>query len=234
MVVGLPEELRLSLGAIAGVAREGLLAMCTTVGLAVMGEMMTAEMTAKVGGPKHAKLAQRQGNWHGSAPGSVVLGGRRVPVERPRGRTVAGDEIELAAHAAFSDDGLLSQVVMERMLAGVATRRHARVNEPVGDDLDAQATSTSRSSVSRRFKAATDAQLDELMSRDLRARPGGVDARRPALRRRLLCRGAGDRRRRDKVPVGLWLGDTENKTVVTALLADLVARASTPTAGCWS
>jgi hypothetical protein len=27
-----------------------------------------------------------------------------------------------------------------------------------------------------------------------------------------------------KVPVGLWLGDTENKTVVTALLADLVAR----------
>ncbi len=48
--------------------------MCTTVGLAVMGEMMTAEMTAK--------LAQRQGNWHGSAPGSVVLGGRRVPVRR--------------------------------------------------------------------------------------------------------------------------------------------------------
>jgi hypothetical protein len=45
--VELPEELRLSLGAIAGVAREGLLAMCTTVGLAVMGEMMTAEMTPR-------------------------------------------------------------------------------------------------------------------------------------------------------------------------------------------
>jgi transposase-like protein len=27
-----------------------------------------------------------------------------------------------------------------------------------------------------------------------------------------------------KVPAGLWLGDTENKTVVTALLADIVAR----------
>ena len=111
--VELPEELRLSLGAIASVAREGLLAMCTTVGLAVMGEMMTAEMTAKVGGPKHAKLAQRQGNWHGSAPGSAVLGGRRVPVERPRGRTVTGDEIELATYAAFSNDDLLSQVVMD-------------------------------------------------------------------------------------------------------------------------
>ena len=109
--VELPEKLRLSPGAIAGVAREGLLAMCTTVGLAVIGEMMTAEMTAKVGGPKHTKLAQRQRNWHRSAaPGSVVLGGRRVPVERPRGRTVVGDEIELATYAAFSNDDLLSQV----------------------------------------------------------------------------------------------------------------------------
>ena len=223
--VELPEELRLSLGAIAGVAREGLLAMCTTVGLAVMGEMMTAEMTAKVGGPKHAKLAQRQGNWHGSAPGSAVLGGRRVPVERPRGRTVAGDEIELAAYAAFSNDDLLSQVVMERMLAGVATRRHARVNEPVGDDLDAQATSTSRSSVSRRFKAATDAQLDELMSRDLSELDlaalmlDGVHFADACCVVALAIGADGT-----KVPVGLWLGDTENKTVVTALLADLVAR----------
>lgn len=34
-----------------------------------------------------------------------------------------------------------------------------------------------------------------------------------------------------KVPVGLWLGDTENKTVVTALLADLVARGLSADAG---
>jgi hypothetical protein len=48
----------------------------------------------------------------------VVVGRRRVPVERPRGRTVAGDKIELATYAAFSNDALLSQVVMEWMLAG--------------------------------------------------------------------------------------------------------------------
>jgi putative transposase len=76
------------------------------------------------------------------------------------GRTVTGDEIELATDAAFNNDDLLSQVVMEPMLVGVATRRHARGNEPVGEDLDAQARSRSGSSVSRRFKAATDAQLD--------------------------------------------------------------------------
>ena len=166
-VVELPEELRVSLAGIAGVAREGLLAMGATVGLMVMHEMMNAEMTAKVGAAKHAKLADREANWHGDAPGSVVLGGRRVPTERPRGRTTDGREIELGTYAQFTNDDLLSELVMERMLAGVATRRHVRVNEPVGDKLEAAARSTSRSSVSRRFKAATQAGLDELMSRDL-------------------------------------------------------------------
>src|SRR5712692_6651631 len=151
-VVELPEELRVSLVSIAGVAREGLLAMSATVGLVVMHEMMNAEMAAKVGAAKHAKVADRQANWHGDAPGSVVLGGRRVPVERPRGRTTDGREIELGTYARFTNDDLLSQLVMERMLAGVATRRHAAVNEPVGEELDANARATSRSSVSRRFK----------------------------------------------------------------------------------
>jgi hypothetical protein len=126
------------------------------------------------------------------------------------GRTVAGDEIELGTYAAFSNDDLLSQVVMEPMLAGVATRRHARVNEPVGDDLDAQARSTSRWSVSRRFKAATDAQLDELMSRDLSELDlaalmlDGVQFA-DACCVVALAIGADA----TKVPVGLWLGDTE-------------------------
>ena len=119
-VVGVvPEELRVSLAGIAGVAREGLLAMSATVGLLVMHEMMNAEMTAKVGAPKHAKLAGRDANWHGDAPGSVVLGGRRVPVGRPRGRTTDKTEIEFDTYAQFTNDDLLSELVMERMLAGV-------------------------------------------------------------------------------------------------------------------
>jgi transposase-like protein len=221
----LPVDLRVSLAVIAGVAREGLLAMSASVGLMVMQEMMAVEMTAKVGGPKHAKLVDRHGNWHGEAPGSVVLGGRRVPVERPRGRTTDGREIELETYALFTNDDLLSQLVLERMLAGVATRRHAAVNEPVGDDLDATARCTSRSSVSRRFKAATQAGLDELMSRDLSELEvvalmlDGVHFAEACCVVALAITVDGT-----KVPVGLWLGDTENTTVVTALLADLVDR----------
>ena len=224
-VVELPEELRVSLAVIAGVAREGLLAMSASVGLAVMHEMMNAEMAAKVGAAKHAKLADRQANWHGDAPGSVVLGGRRVPVERPRGRTTDKCEIELDTYAQFTNDDLLGELVIERMLAGVATRRHVRVNEPVGEELAASARSTSRSSVSRRFKAATQAGLDELMSRDLSELKlaalmlDGVHFAEACCVVALAICVDGT-----KVPVGLWLGDTENKTIVTALLADLVDR----------
>ncbi|SKW12626.1 transposase [Mycobacteroides abscessus subsp. abscessus] len=58
---------------------------------------------------------------------------------------------------------------MERMLAGVATRRHARVGEPVGTVVDKEAKSTSRSAISRRFVKQTETALAELMARDLSA-----------------------------------------------------------------
>jgi putative transposase len=220
----LSEELRLAFGEIAGAAREGLLAMSVAVGFRVMAEMMEEELTATVG-PKHAKLTGRKASRHGTAPGSVVLGGRRVAVSRPRARTTEGTEVELGTYASFADDDLLAGVVMERMLAGLATRRHRAANEPVGAEVEASARSTSHSSVSRRFVAQTAKALDELMSRDLSTLEvaalmvDGVNfAEHCCVVALAICTDG------TKVPVGLWLGDTENKTVVTHLLADLVDR----------
>ncbi len=111
------------------------------------------------------------------------------------------------------------------MLAGVATRRHRAVAEPVGAAVEAEARSTSRSSVSRRFKAATASALEELMARDLGELAvaammidGVMFAGQCCVVALAICTDGS------KVPVGLWLGDTENKTVVTHLLADLSAR----------
>src|SRR6266545_3594703 len=123
----LSEELRVAFAEIADVAREGLLAMSVSVGLGVMAEMMEAEVTSRAGA-KHAKCPEREAGRHGSAPGSVVLGGRRVRVERPRVRSVDGDEVQLESYATFGDDDLLGKVVLERMLAGLATRRHRAAN----------------------------------------------------------------------------------------------------------
>jgi putative transposase len=227
----LPEELRLAMADIASSAREGLLAMSVAVGLRVMGELLDAELATKVGAKgKHdpARTASR----HGTAPGSVVLGGRRVPVDRPRARTRDGHEVQLDTYTAFAADDLLSQVVMERMLAGLATRRHRAAGEPVGAAVEAEARATSKSAVSRRFVAQTAKALEELLGRDLTGLQvaalmvDGVCVAEHCCVVALAILADGV-----KLPVGLWLGSTENKTVVTHLLADLADRGLDTTKG---
>jgi putative transposase len=221
---GLPDELRVAMTEVAGAAREGLLAMSVAVGLQVMAELLDAEIAAKAG-PRHAKQPGRLARRHGTAPGSVVLGGRRVPVDRPRARTLDGHEVQLTTWQAFADDDLLGQVVMERMLAGLATRRHQAAAEPVGTAVQQAALATSKSAVSRRFVAATRKALGELMSRDLAELQVAalmvdgiqVAGRCCVVALAILVDGT-------KVPVGLWDGSTENATVVRHLLADLQGR----------
>ena len=159
------EELRVVLTEVVGAAREGLLAMSVGIGLRVFVEMMDEELTTKVG-PKHAKspgarpagMAPRRARlcWAAAASGSSDRG--------PHHRGCRGGLRHLRR---FADDDLLSAVVMGRMLAGLATRRHRAANEPVGEAVDAEARSTSKSSVSRRFVARTKKALAELMARDL-------------------------------------------------------------------
>jgi transposase-like protein len=223
-LAGLPLEATVALADLAGAVKEGLLGFCADVGVMVMAQMLDAEMTARVG-PKHAKIPGRQANWHGTTAGPVVLGGRQVTVSRPRGRTLDDKEVELQSWAAFSSKDLLDRLTVERMLAGVATRRQVEVAEPLSAEIEAKAKATGRSSVSRRFKRATEAALAELMARDLSGLDvavimiDGLDVAGQCVVVALVICADGT-----KIPVGLWLGDTENKTVVTGLLADLQAR----------
>jgi Zn-dependent M28 family amino/carboxypeptidase len=75
----------------------------------------------------------------------VTLGGRRVPVDRPQARAVDGHEAPLTSYLHFAADDMLTLVVMERMLAGVAMRRHTGTAEPVGTQVEKAAKPTSRS-----------------------------------------------------------------------------------------
>ncbi|MGO8938120.1 MAG: IS256 family transposase [Mycobacterium sp.] len=223
----LPEEIQLAMTDIAGAAREGLLAMSVAAGLAVMQAMFEAEI-AEVCGPKGKHDAKRAAVRHGAGRGSVTLGGRRVAVPRPRARTVDEHEVPLTSYTHFAAEDVLTQVVMERMLAGVATRRHARTAEPVGIQVAREAKSTSRSAISRRFVRQTETALAELMARDL----AGEDIKvlmvdGEHLAERCVVVALAITADGTKKPVGLWDGSTENKTVVRALLADLVSRGLT-------
>lgn len=220
----LPEELTAAMADVAHSMREGLLAMSVSAGLAVMTEMMNAELTARIG-PKHAKIPGRVANWHSSTEGPVVIGGRQLTVKRPRGRSKDGKEMTLESWEAFSAGDLLNQLTLERMLAGVATRRHGDVEPSMGDDIDAASKATGKSAVSRRFVKATEDAMAELLARDLSELDvavlmiDGVDVAGQCVVVAMIITTDGI-----KVPVGIWLGDTENTTVVKSLLADIVSR----------
>ena len=87
----LPAKIQEALGELVGAAREGLLALSVGVGLSVVHELMELEVTEVVG-PKGKHTAERTANRHGHEDGSMTLGGRRVPVKRPRMRTADGHE----------------------------------------------------------------------------------------------------------------------------------------------
>jgi hypothetical protein len=164
-LAGLSLSATVAMADVAESMREGLLAFATSAGLVVMQQLLTEELTSIVGA-KHAKLpaGERVGNWHGSTTGQVVLGARKVTVERPRGRYVdGGGEVDLHTWDVFASEDLLRQVVVERMLAGVATRRHVDV-APV-----------------RRSHQDRDGRA--VGGRSVRARHGGVGGRGVWLRR---------------------------------------------------
>src|SRR3954453_2032357 len=145
----LPPQVREALGDLVGAAREGLLALSVWVGLGVVHELMQAEVTEVVG-PKGKHNPDRVAKRLGHQDGSMTLGGRRVPVSRPRMRT-ADDEHELAVQSYwyFADRDPLTRAVMDRMLAGVSTRKFA----VVGDALAARLRPRRRRRRSRRSRS---------------------------------------------------------------------------------
>jgi transposase-like protein len=225
----LPAQIQEALGELVGAAGEGLLALSVGVGLRVVHELMELEV-AEVVGPKGKHNPDRTATRHGHEDGSMTLGGRRVAVRRPRMRT-ADDEHELpvGSYDFFADRDPLTRAVMDRMLAGVSTRKYAAVGEPVGEEIEQSAASTSKTSVSEMFVERTTTALEELMGRrldDVRLAVMMLDGIEIAERTHIVALGITTEG--IKIPLGLWEGSTENATLVRTLLADLVDRGLDP------
>jgi transposase-like protein len=210
---------------LAGDVQEGLLAMAVGTGLQVMAAMMNADVEA-VCGPKGRHDSARSAVRHGTGDGSVTLGGRRVPVTRPRVRAIDGTgELPVASYELFSQTEVLGRMAMERMLAGLSTRRYPAGLEPVGQRVERAARSTSKSAVSRGFVGATETALVELLAAPL----GELDLVALMIDgvhfgEHLCVVALGIGIDGVKHPLGLAEGSTENTTVVTDLLTGLRER----------
>ena len=221
----LPERIQEALGQLVGAAKQGLLALSVEVGLGVLRELLEEEVDELVG-PKGKWNPDRSAVRHGHENGEVTLGGRRVPVKRPRARTVDGEsELPLQTYEHFADRDALEEVVLERMLAGVSTRQYRRAQEPVGEQLETDARSTSKSAASRVFVARTRQKLWKLMNRplsDLRLAVIMLDGIELHGYTNIVALGITTEG--EKLALGLWDGSTENAAVAAALLSDLVDR----------
>jgi putative transposase len=218
----LPETVSVAMSEVAEDVQEGLLALAVGTGLQVMAAMMNADVEA-VCGPKGKHNPSRAGVRHGTERGSVTLGGRRVPIQRPRMRG-GGEtgELPVPSYELFSQTEVLGRLAMARMLGGLSARRYPVGLEPVGQRVQRVAGSTSKSAVSRRFVAATETALAELLAADL----SGLDLVALMIDgvhfgEHLCVVALGIGIDGSKHPLAVVEGSTENTTTVTDLLVGL-------------
>jgi transposase-like protein len=174
-------------------------------------------------GERYRHLSNREGSRWGSTQSSVTLGGRKISIDRPRGRWRKGGEVELPTLTAVASEDPLSEHVVRQLLAGVSTRGYHKALEPVPEDLSVSATS--KSAASRRFVARTEGEMKSFLSRSLSLLDlvalmidGFVVAGSS-----VIC-ALGIDHAGCKHVLGLWEGATENATVVRELLTNLVER----------
>jgi len=220
--VAVPEQVIVSMAEIAGAAKEGLLALAVGTGLQVMAAMFEGDV-ARLCGPGGKHKPERAGYRHGTEAGSVTLGGRRLAVTRPRVRAADGSgELHLPSYDLFSSTEVLGQLALEKMLAGLSSRRYVRGLEPAGQAVGDAAASVSKSAVSRRFVAATETALAGLMSKrldDLDLVAFMVDGVHFGEHTCVVALGIGIDG--TKHPLAVEEGSTENATLVTDLITGL-------------
>lgn len=201
--------------------RTELLELALRSGMKVFTKMLEEDRTVLCG-PRYAHEPDRPASRAGTTPSEVVLGGRKVTIQRPRVRTADG-EVSLPTFQTMAATDPLDRRVVEQMLVGVATRQYARSLEPLAPDVTVRGTS--KSAVSRRFVARTKAQLTAWQTTSLDTLAlavlliDGVHVGEHCL---LVALGIAEDG--TKHALGLWEGSTENATLCQSLLTNLQSR----------
>ena len=201
--------------------RSAFFGLCINAGKAVLRAMMETERTALCG-PKGVPAAERSAYRGGHTRSSVVLGGRRIAISRPRARAIEAGELALPSFTWAAHDDPLNAATLSAMAAQVSTRRYQSTLDalPAGEVQSA----VSRSAVSRRFVALSAERLRLWLARRIEvAFPVVMIDGIHFMERVVLVAFGFDARGRKQV-LGIREGSTEKTQVVRALLADLIER----------
>ena len=204
---------------------------CLTAGIAALSQMMEQD-AAELCGSRYERDDSRDAYRWGKTKGRVGFHGGTVEVERPRVRAKDGAELSLPSWEAAQSEDFLDRWAMNLMLINVSTRKFRRaVRLPEGDVPAAKGSGVTKSAVSRRFVALTEARLEEWMNSDLSKldllaiQIDGLHIEEDLI----LLAAVGIDAEGLKHPLGLMEGATENAAVVQALLDNLIERGLEPT-----
>lgn len=209
-----------------GLARAALWDSVVLSGFGFIQEELEAERMALCG-ERYTHQEHREAVRGGHVPSSLVLGGRRVEIQRPRARGINGRELSLPSWRAWSTRDPLDERAFEQMVVGVSTRRYARSLEPLPKEIAVRGVS--KSAVSERFVVGTERRLAELIHRDLSGLKlvalliDGVH-----FAEHVVLAAVGIDVDGVKHPLGLREGATENAAACKALLEDLIERGLNP------
>ena len=135
------------------------------------------------------------------------------------------ERLPIASYELFTSTEVLGKMAMEKMLAGLSTRRYPVGLEPVGEQVAEKSSATSKSTVSRRFVAMTETALAELLAADLSGLDLVVLMIDGVHFAESCCVVAlGIDIEGNKHPLALVEGSTENATLVCGMLVDLRER----------
>ena len=199
--------------------QRGLMSLALRAFRYVAEEVMDQEVTALVGPRNQPDPEREKGRW-GSEGGYCVVGGQKIPLQRPRVRDRRKKEVPLGSYELIQRASLMEESVWEKMMHGLTTRRYSQVIE----ELE-QAYGIKKSTISEHFIEASRQRLDKLLARRLQeyafcalmidGTPFGDQQ---------LITALGVTVHGHKRVLGLRQGATENATVVKQLLADLQER----------
>lgn len=212
-------QMVLPMAEMVGWLRKGVGELIREAGLQLMELMMQEEVRERVG-ERSRQQAERGANRWGSERGYCVVMGQKVPIKRPRVRTLGGKEVRLGSYEMFHRGEPLTETVWEKLMLGLSTRAYGEAIREFSE-----AYGLEKSAVSEHFIEASRAKLKEMMERRLdktRLCALLIDATPFEGQQMVAALGIGESGR--KTILGLRQGATENATVVGELLGDLVER----------
>jgi len=195
----------------------GLDELLRVLGLEAAMQLLERE-AEQLAGKKGKHHKDRTAYRHGSEQTKIVMGGAKVPLERPRIRTKSGQEVNLETLRLLQHEDPLNQRILTQLLMGVSCRKYGRT-------VDVKpGKAVSKSSVSRRFMAAMKQEIERFFDRRLDESYPAIMVDGLAMGKLTTVVAMGIRADGTKQILGLTEGATENSTVVKSLLENLLER----------